>query len=308
MKILLSILLVLLLVSCSASTEPSEASSDLERELSVGFESSSSASESEKSSPSFSDESSSESSQSESEKSSLGSSSESSSVSKLSESSFEPQFDLNEFTKNYYRSCTDLGVDLDVDFYRNNKSMLEGQIVDPDNIVRIYETADLNSEENLNDFIEQYRSGKSLSEIAKSSNRMFALIHNAETGSYSTAMISEKNDELHVGMVFPDDGGAQFAFPNDKKVLTAINKLCDVQNISCRFVIFTGVSSGILVSDGDQELFIADGPSRCFSVEPNTVFTADEFVEKLIKEKDSIIQEPIEFEVNEDGEIDVVVG
>ncbi len=317
MKILLSILLVLLLASCSASTEPSEASSDLERELSVGFESSSSASESEKSNLSFSDESSSSSQQSESEKSSLGSSSESSSVSKPSESSFEPQFDLNEFTKNYYVDISYIESDK---FYQDNADWLNGYKIDFSTATREYNCKyhALRTPTDFDAFIDDYNNSGKIWDMYEERLTYGGpcyralIVKDLGKGSFekNTADIEFQNGEYKVRGFY---GNCDILFPSNKKLLSRISEIYDLDKMQARFVGLSSLLDGILLSDGTtNEYFIVTsslyGLSDIFK--EGSMYSVKNIVETF-KEHKSIIassEENIEFEVNEDGEIDVVVG
>ena len=214
----------------------------------------------------------------------------------------------NKISSNYYSDIDELKV-FDSDFYINNAGILGGSLVNSKNFAKIYNSFyNFTLESNFNDFIIQYNSGKKLSAFIYDTGAFFTTVYDKTTESYSTAFMRSLNEKITVDAIYIDDNGSIFKIPEDKKIISSLSKECNTDSLDCKFVVLVGVTSGILVSDGKQELFIVTSPSKFFDFDYGTIFTADELVQKIIDNKDSIINDVLIFDINDDGETNYIIG
>lgn len=214
----------------------------------------------------------------------------------------------NKVLCSYYSDINELAI-FDSEFYSNNASILEGSVINRNDTVRIYNSIyDLTLKSNFNDFVMQYNSGKKISDLIYDSGALFSTVYDEATRSYSTAFMTNRGGKIMVDAVYVNDNGAIFKIPESKNFVSELSRLNGKNALDCKFVVLTGITSGILVSDGTQELFIVISPSRCFDVGYGTVLTADELVEKITDNQRFIINGISIFDVNNDGEINYIIG
>lgn len=198
---------------------------------------------------------------------------------------------------------------LNANFYAENKAILDERVVNSENTVAIYETAfDFSSQKDFDNFITMYNSEKSLNDTILGTDAFFTTVYDKSNDTYSTALMGKENGKMSVGAIYVNDGGSLFNMPEEKTFFTEINKYCNLDTINCKYVIFKGVGSGILVTDGEQELVVLLAPAYYVPIEANTIFTADEFVGELIKYENTIVCGLGIYEINEEGEINYIIG
>ncbi len=216
-------------------------------------------------------------------------------------------FVYNKIIENYY---TPLEYDVsNENFYSENNAILANRIINEEKSVAIYETKfNLSSKNGFNNFIEIYNMKKSLDKALIATNSYFTMVYDKCDKTYSTALINKENNKMYVGAIYKGDNGFVFNFPNDKDISAKIDKYCNINTIHCKFVIINGVGSGILISDGKQELIDILSPAYYVPIEPNTLYTVDEFINKLVDIKNSIIYNTQPYKTNPNGELNYIIG